>query len=260
MTTYLSRILEAHREAAAEDHRSLEQLIDRARDQEVCRGFIDALRRSDSVAVIAEIKRRSPSRGDLASALDPSDLAQRYEEGGAACLSVLTDEQFFGGSAADLRSASGSVELPVLRKDFTVSTNDVCDARIMGADAILLIAAALDAVEMADFHTLATELGLDVLMEVHDERELEEVLGIGASLVGVNQRDLVTFEVDHDRAARLARLMPDGVVSVAESGIRGREDAERLAEAGYDALLVGETLVTSADVEATVSSLRVARP
>ncbi len=143
----------------------------------------------------------------------------------------------------------------MLRKDFTVSPRDVADARLMGADAVLLIVAALDRVQLLEFHELATSLGLDALVEVHDEPELELALGVGATLVGVNQRDLVTFEVDHDRAQRMAAAIPDGVLKVAESGVRDRDDARRLADAGYDAILVGETLVTSGDPAAAVRAL-----
>ena len=142
------------------------------------------------MAVISEVKRRSPSKGDLFPDLDPAVLARQYERGGATCLSVLTDEEWFGGSAADLRAARAAVRLPVLRKDFTVHRHDVLDARIMGADCVLLIVAALDDDELADFHPLATEVGLDVLVEIHDEAELERALAVDATLIGVNQRDL----------------------------------------------------------------------
>lgn len=208
------------------------------------------------MAVIAEIKRRSPSKGDLFADLDASAVAARYAEGGATCLSVLTDETWFGGSVADLQSARDAVGLPILRKDFTVDARDVVDARLMGADCVLLIAAALDDAELADFHTLARELGLDVLVEIHDEDELERALTVGADLIGVNQRDLVTFAVDQERAVRMAPQMPKGVVRVAESGVRDRADAAALAEAGYHALLVGETLVTSGAPAAEIGRLR----
>jgi indole-3-glycerol phosphate synthase len=204
---------------------------------------------------VAEVKRRSPSKGALAPELDPAGLASAYAAGGAACLSVLTDRDFFGGSADDLAVARAACDLPVLRKDFTVSPRDVADARLMGADAVLLIAAALDADELAELHALAERLGLDALVEVHDERELAVAVDVGAALIGVNQRDLVTFEVDTDRAVRLAGHMPSQVVAVAESGIRGPADARRLAEAGYHAVLVGESLVTATDPAAAVHAL-----
>jgi len=258
MATYLDSILAEHRAAAAHDTRSLERLVTSARSQPATRGFRRALvaASGSAVAVIAEVKRRSPSKGALFADLDPAVLARQYETGGASCVSVLTDVDFFGGSADDLRAARAACGLPVLRKDFTVTAADVCDARIMGADAVLLIAAALDDAELADFHALATELGLDVLVEIHDEAELERALTIDAGLIGVNQRDLVTFEVDTDRAVRMAPQMPAGVVRVAESGVRGPEDARRLAEAGYHAVLVGESLVTHDDPAAGVRSLR----
>lgn len=221
------------------------------------RGFRAALTASTGLAVIAEIKRRSPSKGALHPDLDPTALASTYAAAGASCLSVLTDEEFFGGSVADLQAARAATDLPVLRKDFTVSALDVADARLMGADAVLLIAAALDPGELIALHRLATDLGLDVLVEVHDEPELEIALQAGATLIGVNQRDLVTFEVDHDRAARLVGAIPAGTVKVAESGVRDGADARRLADAGYDAILVGETLVTATDVGSTLRSLRV---
>lgn len=259
MATYLDRILDAHRARARADHRPLDALVDRARSSATARNFRAALldaAAADGVAVIAEVKRRSPSKGDLAPGLDPSVLGRAYADGGAACLSTLTDEDFFGGSAADLAAARAASGLPVLRKDFTVSAHDVCDARLMGADCVLLIAAALDDAELRDFHQLARELGLDALVEVHDEPELERAMAVDADLVGVNQRDLVSFQVDQQRAIRMAPQMPAGVVRVAESGIRDGGDAAALAAAGYHALLVGESLVTSGDPSAAVTALR----
>lgn len=259
MPTYLDRILEHHRALAAADLRSLDSLIDEACSMPPTRGFADALRRDaagQGLAVISEIKRRSPSKGDLNVGLDPADLARTYERGGASCLSVLTDGEFFGGSVDDLQSARGACTLPVIRKDFTVSEADVCDARLMGADCVLLIAAALDPSELCDYHALAVELGLDALVEIHDEHELEHALAAGATLIGVNQRDLVTFQVDHERAVRMAGAIPDDAVKVAESGVRGAEDAGALRAAGYDAVLVGETLVTAADPAAAIAALR----
>lgn len=261
MATYLDRILEAHRAAAAEDDRPLEALLADARTMPASRGFAAALRAASvtELAVIAEVKRRSPSKGDLASALDPATVAAAYAAGGASCLSVLTDEQFFGGSAQDLGAARAAVALPVLRKDFTIDARDVCDARLMGADAVLLIVAALDDPTLVDLHALASDIGLDVLVEVHDEAELERALAVGATLIGVNQRDLVTFEVDTTRATRVAAAMPSGILRVAESGIRGAADAAVLAAAGFDAVLVGESVVTSGDPAGSVAALRVAR-
>jgi indole-3-glycerol phosphate synthase len=278
VATYLDRIVAAHRAAAADDTRSLSALVAEAEAMAPTRGFAAALRRASGrgtststsvgtgtghgepggrlLAVIAEVKRRSPSKGDLNPDLDPAATARAYAAGGAACLSVLTDAESFGGSPADLQAARAAVDLPVLRKDFTVGPADVCDARLMGADAVLLIAAALDDSELADLHGLAGQVGIDALVEVHDEAELERALDAGAYLVGVNQRDLVTFAVDHDRAVRVGKAMPASVIRVAESGIRDADDARALAAAGFDAVLVGESIVTAADPAAAVKALR----
>jgi indole-3-glycerol phosphate synthase len=265
MATYLDAILAAHRERAAGDPRRTDTLVERAAELAPARGFRAALSQGTDLQVIAEIKRRSPSKGALAVDLDPASVARAYQRGGAACLSVLTDVDHFGGSPQDLAAARAAVTLPVLRKDFTVCANDVCDARLMGADCVLLIAAALDDVELADFAALAFGIGLDVLVEIHDEAELDRAIaalgddGVAAALLGVNQRDLVTFQVDQERAVRVAGLMPPGTVRVAESGVRGRDDALTLASAGYHAVLVGEHLVTSGDPAAAVEALRVPR-
>jgi indole-3-glycerol phosphate synthase len=253
--TYLDKILDRHRQAAAADDRPVEQMLDAARALPPARGFRAALAAQPHLAVIAEIKRRSPSKGDLNIGLDPSAMAIDYERGGATCLSVLTDVEHFGGSIGDLQAARAACSLPVIRKDFTVSERDVLDARLMGADCVLLIAAALDASELAAFHDLAAEIGLDALVEIHDEVELEHALTAEATLIGVNQRDLVTFQVDHARAVRMAGEIPGHAVKVAESGVRGSDDARSLRAAGYDAVLVGETLVTSGDPAAAIADL-----
>jgi indole-3-glycerol phosphate synthase len=254
--TYLDKILAAHRDEARSDPRSLDRLVEEARQQAPTRGFRRAVAEASGLAVISEIKRRSPSKGDLNPGVDPATWAAAYARGGATCLSVLTDPQFFGGSAQDLGAARSAVPVPVLRKDFAVSALDVCDTRIMGADAILLIVAALDDLELADFHDLAVELGLDVLVETHDEAEVDRALSVGATMIGVNQRDLVTFEVDQQRAIRLAAALPAEVVRVAESGVTGPEDARALHAAGYQAVLVGEALMTSGDPVSAVGALR----
>ena len=223
------------------------------------RGFVRRLKTDsvNSLAVIAEIKRRSPSKGDLHIGLDAAEVAQQYLQGGASCLSVLTDTEFFGGSQDDLARAHAATSLPIIRKDFTVSEFDVVDARLMGADCVLLIAAVLSDDEMKRFHQLAIEIGLDVLIETHDERELDRALQLDASMIGVNQRDLMTFQVDHERAERMVTLIPDHIVRVAESGVRNRDDARRLRDAGYDAVLVGESIVTSGDPVNAVRDLMV---
>ena len=256
MAAYLETILEAHRVAAATDTRDGKALLEHALATAPPRLFADALRDAPSpVALVSEIKRRSPSKGDLDPALDPAEVARAYERGGATCLSVLTDERFFGGSPEDLAVARSACSLPVLRKDFTVDARDVYDARVMGADAVLLIAAGLSDAELGTFLDAAARCSLAALVEVHDADELARALAAGAELVGVNQRDLRTFEVDHERALRLAAAIPPGVLAIAESGIRDAADVTRLAAAGYRAVLVGETLVRSGDRSGAVAEL-----
>jgi indole-3-glycerol phosphate synthase len=254
--TYLGRIVDAHRTAVGCDTRRLDLLIDEAMDRPATRPFRGALEAAEEIGVIAEIKRRSPSRGDLCPDLDAAALAVSYQAGGASCLSVLTDAEWFGGSVEDLQGARTATTLPTLRKDFTVDARDVVDARLMGADCVLLIAAALDDAELLDFHALAIHLGLDALVEIHDEAELDRAMAIAANLIGVNQRDLITFEVDQDRAVRLASRIPAGVVRVAESGIRGRQDITALVVAGYHGVLVGESLVIAGEPAEAVRELR----
>ena len=256
---YLDEILAQHREVASRDSRSLSGLIEATRTISNSRGFAKRLIEDskNALAVIAEIKRRSPSRGLLSHDLEPKVIAEQYKNAGASCISVLTDSDFFGGSVDDLKSARGAVDLPVLRKDFTVSLNDICDAKLMNADCILLIVAALNKDELSEFHKFASELGLDVLVEIHDEPELDLALEIGAKMIGVNQRNLKTFEVDQQRAVRIAKKIPSNVVRVAESGVRTRDDASQLRDAGYHAILVGESLVTSKNIAMTLDELRV---
>lgn len=245
MKTYLDAIVAWHRQRAAEDGRDLAQLKRQAHASTAPVSFRSALESGETVSVISEIKRRSPSKGDLNLSLDVTKLARAYEFGGASALSVLTDTKFFSGSTQDLRVASRSVSLPILRKDFTVCEADIADARIMGASAVLLIAAVLSDLELERFTYLANELQLGSLFEVHSEQELERVLSLGAEIVGVNQRDLFTFEVDRFRALKLVDGVPSEVLRVAESGIESVEQVGELAERGFDAILIGETLVRS---------------
>lgn len=214
--------------------------------------FKQALLAGDEVAIIAEIKRRSPSRGDLNATLDPAELAVAYRDGGAACLSVLTNQEMFGGSGEDLAAASKAAGLPVLRKDFITSVDDVHESHQMGADALLLIVADLATAQLAELHELALTLGMDVLTEVKSESELEAALEAGADVIGVNQREKpksAAFTMDYQRAERMAPLFPDHVVKVAESGIAvpGGTTMAAVRDAGYDAALIGEALVTSGD-------------
>ncbi|MGN6782578.1 MAG: indole-3-glycerol phosphate synthase TrpC [Marmoricola sp.] len=208
------------------------------------------------LSVIAEVKRRSPSKGHLAEIPDPAGLATAYAAGGADAISVLTEQRRFGGSLDDLRAVRSAVATPLLRKDFVVEGYQLLEARAAGADLVLLIVAALDDALLADLHRHAEELGLTPLVETHDEAEIERALAVGARLIGVNARNLKTLDVDPDTFGRLATLLPDGVVKVAESGVSGVGDATRLAEQGADVVLVGEALVKDGDPTAAVAALR----
>jgi indole-3-glycerol phosphate synthase len=195
------------------------------------------------VQVIAEVKRSSPSKGALAAIADPAGLAVDYAEGGAAVISVLTERRRFGGSLDDLRAVRAAVDIPVLRKDFVVTSYQIWEARAAGADVVLLIVAALEQEALVSLHERATSLGMTVLVEVHDEEELERAVDAGARVIGVNARDLKTLEVDRSTFARLAPRIPRGVLRVAESGVRGPHDVLDYARSGADAVLVGESLV-----------------
>lgn len=256
VATYLDAIVAAHRARAACDERDVALLRADAIASAAGRRPFAAALRGPELSVIAEIKRRSPSKGALNADLDPAAVARAYADGGAACLSVLTDGPHFGGSPDDLAAARAAVTLPVLRKDFTVCEADVYDAALMGADCVLLIVAALSDGELRSFATAAAACSLDVLVETHDEAEVERALMIGARMIGVNQRDLHTFRVDTERAVRVSRVIPADVVRVAESGVRGRDDAAVLHAAGFDAVLVGESVVTSGDPAAAVRAIR----
>jgi len=253
--TYLDKIVARHRQLAAADSRPLDGLVEQARSMPAARGLRAALAGADRLAVISEIKRRSPSKGDLNVGLDPAAVAATYAAGGAACLSVLTDEEFFGGSITDLQTARAACPLPVLRKDFTVSAADVCDVRLMGADAVLLIVAALSSAEVIEFHRLAVDVGLDVLVEIHDERELEVALEVEADVLGLNNRDLTDFSVDLDRTFSLLADIPAGKTVVSESGVHSREQLDELERVGIDGVLVGETLMRAEDPEAALRAL-----
>jgi len=257
--TVLDQILATKRDEVTMLHRPAvrDLLRTQALEAPPTRDFEAALRRDDgSLAVIAEIKRRSPSKGDLAPDLDPATTASAYGAGGAACLSVLTDASYFGGAVADLDAARGAVGIPVLRKDFVIDEVQVFETRAVGADAILLIVAALpDDAHLADLLALATDLGLGVLVETHDDAELERALRAGGRVVGVNARDLGTFHEDLSVGERLAKAIPPHVVAVAESAIRSIDDATRMADSGFDAVLVGEMLVRADDPAATVREL-----
>lgn len=219
------------------------------------RGFRAALSRPGRVALIAECKRRSPGAGEIFPDLDPVALTQGYERAGASALSVLTDERYFGGSLSDLVAVRKATGLPVLRKDFTISPLQLVEARAAGADAVLLIVRILSDLDLADLHREARALGMDVLVEVHDERELERAVALGADLIGINNRDLSTFTTDLETTVRLLGRVPGDTVLVSESGIRSVADVAHLGAAGVDAILVGETLLRAPDPEREAKSL-----
>ncbi len=209
--------------------------------------FLEALKKSSGMAVIAEIKRKSPSRGVLCEDFDPCRIARAYETGGASALSVLTDEKYFGGSSQVLVEVRAETRLPILRKDFTVDRYQVLEARLLGADAILLIAAVLTPKEMENLSREAVGLGLDVLFEVHDEKELATVLPLKPKLLGINNRDLKTFDVNVATTEKLIAGLPKNILVVSESGIQTHQDLKNLKKMGAGAVLVGESLMTQKD-------------
>jgi len=244
MATVLDRIVAATRVRVAKSRRTADvRELERRAEKHVPRGFRGALQRSSRIAVIAELKKASPSKGLIRASFDATELARELESAGAACLSVLTDEEFFQGSLENLRKASASVAIPCLRKDFIVDEFQLIEARANSADAVLLIVAALTDDELIRLAQGARSRGLDLLCEVHDRDELRRALDAGCDLIGVNTRDLRTFRVDLKSALDLAPEFPAGVVRVAESGIHSWEDVAQLRAAGYDAFLVGESLM-----------------
>jgi indole-3-glycerol phosphate synthase len=214
-----------------------------------------ALRGGDTVAVVAEVKRRSPSAGGIREGVSAAAVARLYAESAAAAVSVLTDAEYFGGCLDDLEAAAAVVAVPLLRKDFIIDEVQLWEARVAGASAVLLIARILEDVVLRELHVAATSVGLDVLVEVHDAAEVERAAAAGARLVGINNRDLATFTTDLDTTLRLAPLVPAGCVIVAESAIRSAADVARVAAAGADAVLVGESLMRAPDAAAALRSL-----
>ena len=250
MPATLDSILSAtrHRVAASKRSTDLRQLERRA-GQHVVRGFKDSLLRADreGVAIIGELKKASPSRGTIRAGFDPASLAKELATAGAAALSVLTDEEFFQGSLSNLEQASLSTRLPCLRKDFMVDEFQILESRAHGADAVLLIVAALSDAELRNLYRAARAFDLDVLCEVHDEQELARALGASCEIIGVNSRNLRTFTVDLETPMRLAPLIPKNVLRIAESGIGSGQDIRKLRAVGYQAFLVGESLMKAAD-------------
>jgi len=259
--TVLDEILARKRAELAEARRRVPPAALAARAEaasDPVRGFRRALEAGPAPAVIAELKRRSPSRGEIRADFEPVRLARGFAAAGAAALSVLTDEPFFGGRLEYLGAVRAAVGLPLLRKDFVLEGYQVDEARVHGADAVLLIAAALPAASLAALAARARALGLDALVEVHDERELDDALAAGADLVGVNNRDLRTFVTDLGVTERLAPKVPSSVLLVAESGIAQPADVARLARAGARAFLVGESLMREPDPGDALRRLRAA--
>lgn len=252
----LNEILESTRLRVTRLDGAGDELRELAMAAPPARGFAAALA-EPGLQVIAEIKRRSPSAGAINSDLDPADRAHRYEAGGAAAISVLTEPDYFGGSLDDLRTVRAAVELPILRKDFVIDELQLFEARAAGADAVLLIVAALAEETLGELLVTADKLGLDVLVEAHDQAEVEVANRCGASMVGVNNRDLRTFITDLATAEALGPLVT-APLRVAESGVSSVAGAARMAAAGYDAILVGEALVRSGDAAALVAQLRAA--
>lgn len=219
------------------------------------KSFGAALKRTDNIRIIAEIKKASPSLGVIRKDFHPVEIARIYEAGGAAAVSVLTDEKFFQGSLSYLTDVKRTVNLPALRKDFIIDQYQVYEARDAGADAILLIAALLSGDEIQDYLALSGKLGMECLVEVHSEEELKKVLQTNAHIIGINNRNLATFVTDMTTTLRLRQIIPDGKTVVSESGIKTRGDVEKLLDAGVDAILVGETLMKSRDISAKLREL-----
>ena len=260
MTDILQRILARKHEEVEQRSRirSLDSVRNRAAGQPPARGFVEAIRRkhaSGEAAVIAEVKKASPSKGLIRPNFDPAAIACSYEAGGAACLSVLTDVDFFQGSNRYLGEARGACALPVLRKDFIVDPYQVYEARMIGADCILLIVAALEDAPLVEMANLAHELGMDVLVEVHDIDELERALQTDCELIGVNNRNLRTFEVSLDTTLELRQAVPPDRTLVTESGIATAADVARLREAGVETFLIGESFMREADPGAALQRL-----
>lgn len=251
----LSRIVAGKRREVDALRARLRELEREAAGSPAPRDFEGALRAGDAVALIAECKRRSPGAGPIRPGLDPASLTGGYERAGAAALSVLTDEEWFGGSLEDLRAVKGATGIPVLRKDFTVDPLQVIEARASGADAVLLIVRILPDPELRQLLATARGLGMAALVETHDRGELDRALEAGASIVGINNRDLDTFTTDLETTMSLLGQLPPEVVVVSESGIRTPGDVRRLGRAGVDAVLVGETLLRADDPAAAAAGL-----
>ena len=255
MSTILDQIVASKRKEIARASCSVESLARQLDAASPVRDFLSPLRNRPGVQLIAEVKKASPSAGIIRADFDPVAIAMAYERAGAACLSVLTDEHFFQGSLDNLVRARDAVACPVLRKDFVVDPIQVYEARAAGADAVLLIAECLPLVDLRELFGLVNQLGMTPLVELYDPHHLDRVMSLDPPLVGVNNRNLKTFEVDVGHVIELRKQIPDRVTLVAESGIRSNDDVRRLADAGIDAMLVGEHLMRSEDIASAVREL-----
>lgn len=257
MPTILDKIIatKRHEIAAAKRAASLDQLRDRLDTAPPARDFYAALAAKGPIKLIAEIKQASPSKGLIRESFHPVQIATCYRQHGATCLSVLTDETYFQGHLDDLRRVRAQVDIPVLRKDFILDVHQLLEARLAGADAVLLIAECLDDCQLRSLHTETIELGMTPLVEFYEAENLSRVLAAGATLIGVNNRDLTTFEVDLEHTLRMRSRVPADCILVGESGIRSRQDVERLEAAGVNAMLVGEHLMAQDDIGAAVDRL-----
>ncbi len=254
MSTILDTIVAHKRTELQRDECSVGQLLAQLDDAPPPRGFLDALQ-APPIRLIAEVKQASPSAGVMRTPFDPVAIARSYERAGAACVSVLTDRKFFQGSLDDLAAVRRAVDLPLLRKDFIIDARQVYDARIAGADAVLLIAECLPDPQLAQLFDLVTRLGMTPLVELYEPQQLDRVLELDPPLVGINNRNLKTFQVDIEHAVRMRRRIPDPIRVVAESGIRSNHDVRQLQEARIDAMLVGEHLMRADSIESAVRQL-----
>lgn len=248
------RKIQLEREKAAADIETVKKAAERLDRQ--CISFKNALAKPDRLSVISEVKKASPSKGLIQPNFDPVKIAKEYETCGADAVSCLTEEHYFQGSSEYFKAIRQAIGLPMIRKDFIIDEYQIYEARLMGADAILLIAAVLDDEKLKRFGDIAHSLGLDILAETHDESELERVLALDFDIIGINNRNLKTFEVKLETTARLAGMIPEGKVIVSESGIRDNTDMKTVRSYGADAVLIGETLMRSGNIGATLTALR----
>lgn len=254
MSSVLDSIIEGVKEDVEQRRIPVAQLLEKLSSAEPVRDAFAALS-TQGTSVIAEVKRSSPSKGDLAQIPDPARLASEYKAGGASVISVLTEQRRFKGSIADFEAVRAEVDLPLLRKDFIVTEYQVIESRVIGADLQLLIVAGLSKTELRDFYQMSYELGMNVLVEIHNEQELEAALDIDAKIIGINSRNLKTLEVDSKAFDLLLPLIPAGKIKVAESGIATRLDVAHIEELGGDAILVGEKLVKAANPTIGIQTL-----